>query len=458
MGEPLALRGVRDLPHNLEAEQAVLGAVLLDETAFDQVAVLLKSEDFYSLAHQHVFAAFEDLAKESRKIDPVLVQQRLDAKGLLGAQVPRELVFGLAASVGSSSNAAHYAEAVNELARLRRMMLTAQRVVERGYEAGPRVRDFLEQAQQDVFGAAQGNSLETMKPFAEAMGLALDRLEMIHARAKEGLSHVTGVPTGLPWLDDQTLGLQPGTLVILAARPSVGKTALALNVAAHAATKGAKKVVFFSLEMPSDQLALRLLASEAKLDSERVSKGKLAQHDWDRIMVQGEKLMGAPIWFDDSFMLSPVELRSKCRKLKRESGLDLVVVDYLQLMHAPSDRASQSREQEIATISRSLKALAKELQVPVVALSQLNRAVEKRKGERPMLADLRESGAIEQDADVVMFLHRPEQEGEGGQDAMNAEVQDVELILAKHRQGPTGVMSLVFFKKHTFFAEKRREG
>ena len=459
MGEPLALRGVRDLPHNLEAEQAVLGAVLLDETAFDQVAPILKSEDFYALAHQHVFSAFEELAKESRKIDPVLVQQRLDAKGLLGAQVPRELVFGLAASVGSSSNATHYAEAVNELARLRRMMLTAQRVVERGYEAGPRVRDFLEQAQQDVFGAAQGNTLETMKPFAEAMGAALDRLEAIHNRAKAGLSHITGVPTGLPWLDDQTLGLQPGTLCILAARPSVGKTALALNIAAHAATKGEKKVVFFSLEMPSDQLALRLLASEAKLDSERVSKGKLAQHDWDRIMVQGERLMGAPIWFDDSFMLSPVELRSKCRKLKRESGLDLVVVDYLQLMHAPSDRASQSREQEIATISRSLKALAKELQVPVVALSQLNRAVEKRKGERPMLADLRESGAIEQDADVVMFLHRPEPEAEGGQDAINSDVQDIELILAKHRQGPTGLMSLVFFRKHTFFAEKqRREG
>jgi replicative DNA helicase len=456
MGEPLALRGVRDLPHNLEAEQAVLGAVLLDETAFDQVAPILKSEDFYALAHQHVFSAFEELAKESRKIDPVLVQQRLDAKGLLGAQVPRELVFGLAASVGSSSNATHYAEAVNELARLRRMMLTAQRVVERGYEAGPRVRDFLEQAQQDVFGAAQGNTLETMKPFAEAMGAALDRLEAIHNRAKAGLSHITGVPTGLPWLDDQTLGLQPGTLCILAARPSVGKTALALNIAANAATKGEKKVVFFSLEMPSDQLALRLLASEAKLDSERVSKGKLAQHDWDRIMVQGERLMGAPIWFDDSFMLSPVELRSKCRKLKRESGLDLVVVDYLQLMHAPSDRASQSREQEIATISRSLKALAKELQVPVVALSQLNRAVEKRKGERPMLADLRESGAIEQDADVVMFLHRPEPEAEGGQDAINSDVQDIELILAKHRQGPTGLMSLVFFRKHTFFAEKQR--
>jgi replicative DNA helicase len=457
MAEPVAvMRGARDLPHNLEAEQAVLGAVLLDETAFDQVAALLKADDFYSLPHQHVFAACHELATEGRKVDPVLVQQRIDAKGLLGGQVPRDLVFGLAGAVGTAANVGNYAEVVSELARLRRMMLTAQRVVERGYDAGTGVRDFLEQAQQEVFTAAQGTAIESMKPFAEAMTTALDRLEAIHKRAEEGLSPITGVPTGLSWLDDQTLGLQPGSLVIVAARPSVGKTALALNIAAHAATKAQKKVVFFSLEMPSDQLALRMLASEARLDSERIGKGKLARNDWDRILVQGDKLMGAPIWFDDAFVLSPVELRSKCRKLKRESGLDLVVVDYLQLMHAPSGRASQSREQEIATISRSLKALAKELEVPVVALSQLNRAVEKRKGERPMLADLRESGAIEQDADIVIFLHRPE--SEDGEPTMNAEVQEVELILSKHRQGPTGLAPLVFFKRQTLFAEKRREG
>jgi replicative DNA helicase len=287
--------------------------------------------------------------------------------------------------------------------------------------------------------------------------VALDRLETIQKRAQEGLSHVTGVPTGLPWLDDTMLGLQPGTLVVVAARPSVGKTALALNIAAHAATKHAKQVVFFSLEMPSDQLAMRILASEAKLDSERLGKGRLSVHDWDRIMLQSEKLMGSRVWFDDTFMLTPVELRSKCRKLKREGGLDLVVVDYLQLMHAPSDRSSQSREQEIATISRSLKALAKELEVPVMALSQLNRAVEKRKGERPMLADLRESGAIEQDADVVMFLHRPEPEKEDAEAALRSDTQEVELILAKHRQGPTGLMPLVFFRRHTAFAERKRE-
>jgi replicative DNA helicase len=458
MAEAIAtLRGARDLPHNLEAEQAVLGAVLIEETAFDQVAPLLRAQDFYLLAHQHIYSAFEELAREAKTIDPVLVQQRLDARGLLGAAVPRELPFALSRSLGTAANAAHYAELVSDLARLRRMMLTAQRVVDRGYEAGARVRNFLEESQQEVYDAAQGSTLETLRPFGEAMGVALDRLEAIHKRALEGLSPITGVPTGLPRLDEITLGLQAGALTIVAARPSVGKTAFALNIAGHAATRHEKRVAFFSLEMPSDQLALRLLASEAKLDSERVAKGTLARHDWERIAVEGDRLARAQIWFDDAFVLTPVELRSKCRKLKREGGLDLVIVDYLQLMHAPSERSSQSREQEIATISRSLKALAKELSVPVVALSQLNRAVEKRKGERPMLADLRESGAIEQDADIVIFLHRPESEKEDGNANFTAEVQDVELILAKHRQGPTDLIPLVFFRKRTFFAEKKRE-
>ncbi len=454
----LAMPTARDLPHNLEAEQAVLGAILLEETAFDQVAPLLKAQDFYLLSHQHIYGCFEELARESKAIDPVLVQQRLDARGLLGGAVPRDLPFDLSRGLGSTSNVTHYAEVVSDYARLRRMMLTAQGVVERGYEAGARVRDFLEQAQQDVFTAAQGSAIETVKPFHEAMAAALDRLEALHKRVQDGLSPITGIPTGIPELDRKMLGLQPGTLVVLAARPSIGKTALALNVAANAAARHERKVAFFSLEMPSEQLALRMLASEGKLDSERVSEGKLTRHDWDKLAVQGDKLMRAQIWFDDNFVLTPVDLRSKCRKIKRESGLDLVVVDYLQLMHAPSDRANQSREQEIATISRSLKALAKELNVPVLALSQLNRAVEKRKGERPMLADLRESGAIEQDADVVLFLHRPEgDDKDGGAPSFNADVQDVELILAKHRQGPTGLVPLVFFRKHTFFAEKKRD-
>lgn len=458
MAEAIAtLRGARDLPHNFEAEQAVLGAVLIEETAFDQVAPLLRANDFYLLAHQHIYSAFDELAREAKTIDPVLVQQRLDARGLLGAAVPRELPFALSRSLGTAANVVHYAELVSDLARLRRMMLTAQRVVDRGYEAGAHVRDFLEESQQEVYDAAQGSTLETLRPFGEAMGVALDRLEAIHKRALEGLSPITGVPTGLPRLDEVTLGLQPGALTIIAARPSVGKTAFALNIAGHAATRHEKRVAFFSLEMPSDQLALRLLASEAKLDSERVAKGTLARHDWERIAVEGDRLARAQIWFDDAFVLTPVELRSKCRKLKREGGLDLVIVDYLQLMHAPSERANQSREQEIATISRSLKALAKELGVPVVALSQLNRAIEKRKGERPMLADLRESGAIEQDADIVIFLHRPESEKEEGNANFTAEVQDVELILAKHRQGPTDLIPLVFFRKRTFFAEKKRE-
>ena len=453
-----ALRTARDLPHSLEAEQAVLGAILTEETAFDQVAALLRPGDFYLLAHQHVYGACEELAKESKNLDPILVQQRLDAKGLLGASVPLELPLSLARAIGSAANVAHYARLVYEQSQARRMMLTAQRIVELGYEAGPDIQRFLDTAQQEVFGAAQGSSVETLKRISEPTLRALENLEAVQKRVQQGLSPITGVPTGIHSLDKNTLGLQPGTLTVLAARPSVGKTAFALNIAAHAATRAGRKVAFFSLEMPSDQLALRMLASEGKLDWRRLSQGQLSRHDWDRLATQADRIGAASIWLDDNFVLTPVELRSKCRKLKRENGgLDLVVVDYLQLMHAPSDRQNQSREQEIATISRSLKALAKELQCPIMALSQLNRSVEKRKGEPPMLSDLRESGAIEQDADIVLFLHRTDEDSkevQGGQPS--SDTIPVQLIIAKQRQGPTGTVDLVFFKTTTFFAEMDR--
>jgi len=452
------LRTARDLPHSAEAEQAVLGAILTEETAFDQVAALLRPGDFYLLAHQHVYGACEELARESKVLDPILVQQRLDAKGLLGAAVPHELPLSLARAIGSASNVAHYARLVHEQSMARRMMLTAQRIVEMGYESSPDVRGFLDIAQQEVFGAAQGASIDTLKKISEPTLRALENLEAVQKRVQAGLSPVTGVPTGIQSLDRNTLGLQPGSLVVLAARPSVGKTALALNVAVHAATRAGRKVAFFSLEMPSDQLALRMLASEGKLDWRRLSQGQLSRHDWDRLATQADRIGAASIWLDDNFVLTPVELRSKCRKLKRENGgLDLVVVDYLQLMHAPSDRHNQSREQEIATISRSLKALAKELDCPVLALSQLNRGVEKRKGEPPMLSDLRESGAIEQDADIVLFLHRTDEDSKEAQQGQSfAETLPVQLIIAKQRQGPTGTVDLVFFRTTTFFAEMDR--
>jgi replicative DNA helicase len=449
-----ALKSARDLPHNLEAEQAVLGAILIDENAFDQVAALLKPGDFYLLPHQHVFDICTGLATEGKTIDPVLVTQRLDAKGFLGTAVPRDLPWSLARGLGTATNASHYARVVLDLSRLRQMMLTAQRLVERGYESGANVQHFLDAAQQDVFGAAQGTGLETLRPIQEPLLQAVDNLEAIQKRVREGLSPITGVPTGLPSLDKMMLGLQPGALIILAARPSVGKTAFALNIAAHAAVKQAKRVAVFSLEMPSDQLALRMLASEAKLDWRRLSQGMMSKLDWEKVGNHADKIGRAQLWLDDNFVLSPVELRSKCRKIKRENGgLDLVVIDYLQLMHAPSDRGIQSREQEIATISRSLKALAKELQVPVLALSQLNRGVEKRKGEPPMLSDLRESGAIEQDADVVMFLHRDDGDEKDGAPVQQGDTQQVQLVIAKQRQGPTGKVDLVFFKTNTFFAE-----
>jgi replicative DNA helicase len=453
-----SLRTARDLPHSVEAEQAVLGAILTDEAAFDQVAALLRPGDFYLLAHQHVYDACEGLAREARTLDPILVQQRLDAKGLLGAAVPPELTLSLARAIGSAANVTHYARLVREQSMARRMMLTAQRIVELGYESGTDIQRFLDTAQQEVFGAAQGASVDTLKRISEPTLRALEGIEAVQKRVQQGLSPITGVPTGIQSLDRNTLGLQPGTLVVLAARPSVGKTSLALNMAVHAATRAGRKVAFFSLEMPSDQLALRILAAEAKLDWRRLSQGQLGRHDWDRLATQADRIGAAPIWLDDNFVLTPVELRSKCRKLKRENGgLDLVVIDYLQLMHAPSDRASQSREQEIATISRSLKALSKELQCPIVALSQLNRSVEKRKGDPPMLSDLRESGAIEQDADIVLFLHRNEEDSKDEQTGQAAgDTIPVQLIIAKQRQGPTGSVDLVFFKTTTFFAEMDR--
>jgi replicative DNA helicase len=455
---PLLLRTARDLPHSLESEQAVLGAILVEETAFDQVAAMLRPGDFYLLAHQHVYAACEELAREAKTLDPILVQQRLDARGLLGSSVPRELPLSLGRAIGTTANVSYYARSVLELSRLRKMMLVAQGVVERGYDSGANVQAFLDGAQQEVFGAAAGVGIETLKEIKEPVMRALDNLEAVQKRVQAGLSPITGVPTGIQTLDKNTLGLQPGALVILAARPSVGKTAFALNVATHAATKAAKKVAFFSLEMPSEQLALRILASEAKLDWRRLSQGQLSSYDWQKILTHGDKISRASVWLDDNFVLTPVELRSKCRKLKRENGgLDLVVVDYLQLMHAPSDRASHSREQEIATISRSLKALAKELECPVVALSQLNRAVEKRKGDAPMLSDLRESGAIEQDADVVLFLHRNEEDSKDAQaGSAVGDTLEVQLIVAKQRQGPTCTIPLVFFKTTTYFAEMER--
>src|SRR5512142_2803906 len=454
----------RDLPHSVDAEQAVLGAVLTDETAFDQVAALLRSGDFYLLAHQHVYAACEELAREAKALDPILVQQRLDAKGLLGTAVPHELPLALARAIGSSANVVHYARIVREQAQARRMMLAAQNIVDMGYEAGTDVQRFLDAAQQKVLDTAQASSTDSVKRISEPVLKALEHVEAIQKRVQAGLSPITGVPTGITSFDKNTLGLQPGTLIVLAARPSVGKTAFALNIAVHAATlkTDPRKVAFFSLEMPSDQLALRILASEAKLDWRRLSQGKLARNDWDKLANQADRVGAAPLWLDDNFVLTPVELRSKCRKLKRENGgLDLVVIDYLQLMHSPSDRASQSREQEIATISRSLKSLAKELECPIIALSQLNRAVEKRKGEPPMLSDLRESGAIEQDADIVMFLHRNDEDTKDVQQGTAAgDTLPVQLIVAKQRQGPTCTIDLVFFKTTTFFAEmdKRAAG
>jgi replicative DNA helicase len=458
--EVAPMRGARDLPHNSEAEQAVLGGILMEERVLDQVGDLLKAEDFYSLAHQHVFNALRELYAAGKACDAIMVNGHLEAKGLLGGVVPRNLAFELEKGFGTAGNIVHYAEVVRDHAMLRQTMLAAQRVLNKGYESGAAVGEYLQFAEGEISKAANGSLAgRGLKPLLEAVVQATEKIEAFQKRVQAGLSPITGVPTGFPRFDEMTLGLQPGALVIIAARPSVGKTAFALNMASHACLRAEKKVAFFSLEMSADQLATRMLSSEAKLDWKAVSKGRLSTHDWEKIGHHTSKLAAGQMWIDDNFVLTPMELRARCRRLKQEQkGLDLVVIDYLQLMQSPSGRRDQSREREIAEISRSLKSLAKELGVPIVALSQLNRSVEKRKGDLPQLSDIRESGAIEQDADMVVFLHRKDEEGDGPAPPQDGPaVEEVKLVLAKQRQGPTGIVDLVFFKSNTFFAEKKWE-
>src|SRR5512140_198073 len=294
----LQLRPSRDLPHNVEAEQAVLGAILIEETAFDLVADRLKAEDFYLHAHQLVYTACAELAQEKQVIDPVLLHQRLEAKGLLGAAVPRDLPFSLAKGLGTAGNVRHYAAVVAELARVRRVQLVAQSVLARGYEAGASVHEYLEAAQQDIYAAAQGQVNESLRLIQEPMMKAIEQIEATQKRIQEGKGALTGVPTGIAALDQKLLGLQPGSLVILAARPSVGKTAFALNIGTYAATKAQKRVAIFSLEMPSEQLATRILAAEAKLDFWRMTQGKLQQSDWERILSHGDRVGSSRISAD----------------------------------------------------------------------------------------------------------------------------------------------------------------
>jgi replicative DNA helicase len=431
-------------PQNLQAEQAVLGSVLLRNEAIDEVLEILRPEDFYSEAHRIIFRSMMDITDRAQPVDAITLTDALKKAGVLERIGGGGYIAELADSVASPSNAAHYARIVREKSILRSIIEVTVDISSRAYDTTLNVDDFVDQAEHKIFEVSD----RRIKPSFHSMReLTVSSIQMLE-RLYENRELVTGLPTGFTDFDALTSGLQPSDLIILAARPSMGKTALALNIAAYAAMDAdpPRGVAFFSLEMSKEQLALRLLCSEARVDSAKARSGYLGERDFPKLAQAAARLAEASLFIDDNSDTTPIVLKAKCRRLARDpkSNLGLVVVDYLQLMRA--SHAGESREKEIAEISRSLKALAKELRIPVIALSQLNRQVETRPDRRPLLADLRESGAIEQDADVIAFIYREEMYKKDTQEPGVGEI-----IVAKQRNGPTDTVKLTYLSQFTRF-------
>ncbi len=435
-------------PHDLQAEETLLGAMLLSKDAVTAAVEVCAAEDFYKPAYGHVFEAIVSLYGQGEPADPVTVADELRRAGLLDAIGGPTTLVSLQANAGPISNAARYARIVEEHSLLRRLIGVAGEVAELGYSMPDDVEGAVDQAESMVYEVAQRRVADTMSPLHDLLLASLDRLEMLYERDES----ITGTPTGYLDLDELLAGLQPSSMVIVGARPGAGKTSLALGMAAHAAVEANKPVLFFSLEMSHAELTQRLLCSEAKVDSTRLRNGKLHESDWHKISHAIGRLSEAPLYIDDNPNLTVMEIRAKARRLKSkmgDAGLGMIVIDYIQLM--TGRRSAENRQVEVSEISRGLKILARELEVPVVALSQLSRNLEMRSDKRPVLADLRESGSLEQDADVVMFLYRDE--------LYNPDTPDkgvAELIISKHRNGPTGVTSLAWIDRYTRFANMAR--
>lgn len=434
-------------PHSEEAEQAVLGSMLMDRDAVNTAMEMLEAEDFYHERHRVIYRAMQDLYRENRAVDLITLKDKLDQGGVLESMGGLAYLGQVAASVPSSVNAKHYAQIVKDKAQYRRFISVGETMVDRGYSAELPIGELSETVERDVFRIL---SNQGGQGFTHIHDVLLETYEDIEKLAGNQ-GGITGVPTGFTDLDRQTTGLQPADLVLLGARPSMGKTAFALNIVQHAAVRENKCCAIFSLEMSKKQLANRLLCAESLVDSERVRSGQLQNEDWEKLLGALAPLSEAPIYIDDTPGITLSEVRSKCRKLKLEKGLDLIMIDYLQLMSGSKSSNGDNRQQEISEISRGLKALAREMQAPVLALSQLSRALEGRSDRRPMLSDLRESGAIEQDADVVMFLYRDEYYNKDSQDRNIAEI-----IIAKQRNGSTGTIKLAWLGQYTKFANLDR--
>jgi replicative DNA helicase len=435
-------------PHNLQAEESLLGAMLLRPQAIADAVQVVKTDDFYRPAHGHIFDAICSLYGGGEPVDPITVAEELKRASLLDAIGGPAVLVSIQSKTPAVSNTTHYAKIVEENSTLRRLISTASEIAELGYSPLDDVDKTVDVAESMVFELNQHRFSDSMVELRDLLDSSLDRLEMLYERKDS----ITGTPSGFHDLDELLSGFQPNALIVVGARPAMGKTAFGLCAAANAAIKASRPVVFFSLEMGHLELTQRLLGSEGRIDATRLRNGNLTEADWGKVTKSMGKLAEAPLWIDDNPNLTVMEMRAKCRRLKSRVGdLGLVVVDYLQLMSGRSN--AESRQVEIAEISRSLKILARELECPVVALSQLNRALELRQDNRPMLADLRESGSLEQDADVVIFLYRDEVYNYDTQDRGIAEVH-----VAKHRNGPTGMARLAFLDYCTLFANMAKTG
>lgn len=433
-------------PHNLEAEQAVLGCMLIDSDIIPSVTEMIKSEDFYRDDHKEICEAILDITERAGPVDIITVSEQLQLRGTLDAVGGLDYLASISSAVPTTANAKHYAKIVEEKSLLRKLLKAASDISGMCFDSSDEAIYVLDRAEKSIFDILQKRSTQGFTHIKDVLLETFNRLEELY----NSKSYITGIPTGFTDLDVKTAGLQNSDLILIAARPGMGKTAMGLNIAQYAAVRKHVPVAIFNLEMSKDQLVNRMLSSEVMVDSQKMRTGKLEDDDWNKVAQALAPLSEAPIFIDDTPGISVMDIRAKCRRLKLEKNLGLVVIDYLQLMQGRG--RVESRQQEVSEISRSLKILAKELNVPVVTMSQLSRGPESRNDHRPMLSDLRESGAIEQDADIVMFLYRD--------DYYNPDTEKkniAEVIIAKHRNGSTGTIDLRWFGEYTKFANLKRD-
>lgn len=438
----------RILPHSTEAEAAVIGAMLLNKDAIMETSEILAGEDFYQTAYGILFDSMVELFHAGKPVDLIILQEYLKEKNVPPEVSDMEFARDLLTSIQTSANVKSYAQIVKEKATLRRLIKMNEEIANTCYMENRPLEEILEMTEKQVFELVERGNFQEFVPIKQVV---LNALEVIE-KASKTWGDVTGIPTGFIDLDRKLSGLQNSDLVLIAARPSMGKTAFVLNIAQHVAFRQNRAVAVFSLEMSKEQLVNRLFSLESHVDAQLLRTGELKDTDWEKL-IEGAGVIGkSKLIIDDTSGISIAEMRSKCRKYKIEHGLDLVIIDYLQLMSGSSRRSNESRQQEISEISRSLKGLARELNVPVVALSQLSRAVESRTDKRPMLSDLRESGAIEQDADVCMFIYRDDYYNPDSEDKNIAEI-----IIAKQRNGPIGTVRLAWMPQYTRFGNELRQ-